>query len=228
MLRARLAFAMIAAATLLVSVAAAAHAQRADGARAGVTAPAAASPAVEPYGPAAPPGVMRHEAGSPGAAEQDTVEGPPISPRRAFLYSFVLPGAGQARLDRAYAGGMFFLVEVAALTLLARSAEDLRIARAFSGDSMPLRYDIDPVSGVVARDTDGDPIVLEWSQPRYNDDFVRTRKLHVEDWLAVLFFNHLFAGADAFVAAQLWDLPAKLGASQSRNGTLITATIPFR
>ena len=140
----------------------------------------------------------------------------------------MLPGAGQARLDRAYAGGMFFLVEVAALTLLARSAEDLRIARSFSGDSMPLRYDIDPVSGLVARDTDGDPIVLEWTQPRYNDDFVRTRKLHVEDWLAVLFFNHLFAGADAFVAAQLWDLPAKLGASQSRDGTLITATIPFR
>ena len=93
---------------------------------------------------------------------------------------------------------------------------------------MPLRYDIDPVSGLVARDTGGDPIVLEWTQPRYNDDFVRTRKLHVEDWLAVLFFNHLFAGADAFVAAQLWDLPAKLGASQSRDGTLITATIPFR
>ncbi|HET8770376.1 MAG TPA: hypothetical protein VFM71_05255 [Gemmatimonadaceae bacterium] len=232
MLRTRLAFTVTFAATLLVGVAATAHAQRADGVRAGVAAPVmaplAAALVAEQDGQAAPHGLMLHESAAPGMAQQDTVEGPPISPRRAFLYSFVLPGAGQARLDRAYAGGMFFLVEVAALTLLARSAEDLRIARSFSGDSMPLRYDTDPVSGIVARDTDGDPIVLEWTQPRYNDDFVRTRKLHVEDWLAVLFFNHLFAGADAFVAAQLWDLPAKLGASQSRDGTLITATIPFR
>lgn len=206
---------VVIAATLLAGVAATAHAQRADALRAGVSAPVAATPA--------PPSVWPD-----GAAPQDTAEGPPISPRRAFLYSFVLPGAGQARLDRAYTGGMFFLVEVASLTLLARSAEDLRIARAFAGDSMPLRYDIDPVTGLVARDADGAPVVVEWSQPRYNDDFVRTRKLHVEDWLAVLFFNHLFAGADAFVAAQLWDLPAKLGARQSRDGTVLTATIPFR
>ncbi|MFM8301280.1 MAG: hypothetical protein ACKN99_01930, partial [Gemmatimonadota bacterium] len=47
---------------------------------------------------------------------------PPISPRRAFLYSFLLPGAGQARLDRATAGGMFFLIEAVGLALVHRSA----------------------------------------------------------------------------------------------------------
>jgi len=31
----------------------------------------------------------------------------------------------------------------------------------------------------------------------------------------VIAFNHLFAGADAFVAAQLWDLPARIGVGAS-------------
>jgi hypothetical protein len=40
---------------------------------------------------------------------------------------------------------------------------------------------------------------------------VRARSAHVEDWIALLVANHLFAGADAFVAAHLWDVPARLG-----------------
>jgi hypothetical protein len=35
------------------------------------------------------------------------------------------------------------------------------------------------------------------------------KKQEVQDWLVLLVFNHLFAGAEAFVAAQLWDFPAK-------------------
>lgn len=154
--------------------------------------------------------------------------GPPISPGRAFLYSFVLPGAGQAKLDRAYAGGMFFLIEIAAITLANRSAEDLRIARSFAGDSVPMRFRTDPNTGVVMLDGSGQPIVDEWRQTRYNDDWIRARKLHYEDWIAVLFFNHLFAGADAYVAAHLWDLPTRVGMRQTPFGPLISATISFR
>lgn len=161
------------------------------------------------------------------ATRRDSL-GPPISPRRAFLYSFLLPGAGQARLDRSYAGGMFFLIEAAAVVLVHRSAEDLRIARRFAGDSTPLTFRIDAVTGQVARDPDGAPIVETWSRPRYDRDWVRTRKLHYEDWLAVLFFNHLFAGADAFVAAQLWDLPTKVAIRQTPFGPLLAATFSFR
>lgn len=184
------------------------RAQQVDSARAGVS----ATPAVPPA----------------ATAQVRIDRPPPISPRRAFLYSFVLPGSGQAALDRSYAGGMFLLIEIAALTLVHRSAEDLRIARSFAGDSIPLRYNIDPATGIVQRDAAGAPIVSEWSQPRYDQDWVRTRKLHYEDWLAVLFFNHLFAGADAFVAAQLWDLPAKVGMQQTPFGPLISATFRFR
>ena len=166
-------------------------------------------------------------AGVRAGARRDSL-GPPITPRRAFLYSFVLPGSGQARLDRGYAGGMFFLIEVGAVTLAHRSAEDLRIARAFRGDSIPLRYDVNAVTGLPVLGSDGKPRVAAWTSPTYDDAFVRTRRLHLEDWLAVLFFNHLFAGADAFVAAQLWDLPGKVGLRQTPFGPLIQASIPFR
>ncbi len=153
---------------------------------------------------------------------------PPISPRRAFLYSFLLPGAGQARLDRQVAGGFFFAVEIAAITFAHRSAEDLRIARSFAGDSMPLRYRIDATSGLAQLDANGLPIVDAWSTPRYTADWVRTRKLHYEDWVAVIVFNHLFAGADAFVAAQLWDLPGKVAIRQTPFGPLLQASFSFR
>jgi hypothetical protein len=199
----------VAALLVLLALAPAAGAQQADSVRAGVSMPASAVATA-----------AGRQEGAPLRA--------PISPRRAFLYSFVLPGAGQAALDRSYAGGMFFLIEVAALTLVHRSAEDLRIARRFAGDSMPLRYQVDPTTGLVARDADGAPVVAEWSQPRYDESWVRTRRLHYEDWLAVLFFNHLFAGADAFVAAQLWDLPARVGVRQTPFGPLISATFRFR
>lgn len=153
---------------------------------------------------------------------------PPITPRRAFLYSLVVPGSGQAKLNRTYAGASFVLIEAIALTLVHRSAEDLRIARRSYGDSMPATYQINSTTGLVARDTLGNPIVATWQQSRYTRGYVRTRRLHLEDWMAVLVFNHLFSGADAFVAAQLWDLPAHIDVNQSADGTtFITARIPF-
>jgi len=154
--------------------------------------------------------------------------GPPITPRRAFLLSLLVPGAGQAKLDRGYAGGMFFLIEVSALVLVHRSAEDYRIARRFSGDSIPLRYTVDATTGLPVRGVDGQPQVAAWSVPRYDAAYARTRRLHYEDWLAVMVFNHLFAGADAFVAAQLWDLPTKVAVRASPVGTTVQASIAFR
>src|SRR5213078_3390312 len=40
-------------------------------------------------------------------------------------------------------------------------------------------------------------------------DKVKAKKQEVQDWLVLLVFNHLFAGAEAYVAAQLWDFPAE-------------------
>jgi hypothetical protein len=33
----------------------------------------------------------------------------------------------------------------------------------------------------------------------------------VEDWTVLLIFTHLFAAADAFVAAHLWNVPVEVG-----------------
>ena len=41
---------------------------------------------------------------------------------------------------------------------------------------------------------------------------VRLKKQEVQDWVVVLIFNHLMAGAEAFVSAELWDFPVSLDA----------------
>lgn len=151
----------------------------------------------------------------------------PITPGRAFLSSLVMPGSGQAALDRPYAGGVFLLVEALSLTMLHRAGEDLHLARRFARDSTPLTYQVDPVTGLVQRDSLGVALVATWQASRYGTGVVRSRRLQVEDWLAVLFFNHLFSGADAYVAAQLWDLPEMIGLQQTPFGPAIAATLRF-
>jgi len=209
--------ALIALALLLAFAPRPAQAQQLDSVRAGIQRPVPAPAAVPPSATRAPR----------DAVSTDTL-GPPITPRKAFLLSLMVPGAGQAKLDRGYAGGMFFLIEISALVLVHRSAEDYRIARRFAGDSVPLRFDVNTTTGLPVLDADLNPRVAEWSVPRYDAAYVRTRRLHYEDWLAVMIFNHLFAGADAFVAAQLWDLPTKVAVRQTPFGPLVQATFSFR
>jgi hypothetical protein len=153
---------------------------------------------------------------------------PPVTPRRAFLYSLLVPGAGQAALDRHGVGGVFFLAEGLSLAMVHRSAEDLRLAIQFRGDSTPSTYQVDAV-GQPLLGSDGRPVVATWFVSRYSAARVRARRTHYEDWLAVVIFNHLFAGADAFVAAQLWDLPARVGVRTAPDGsTAVVATLRFR
>ena len=145
---------------------------------------------------------------------------PPISPRRAFLSSLLVPGLGQARLDRPAAGALFVTVELAAMTMVAKSAYDLRAAKSFRADSVVLSYPVDTATGLPTTR----PVRGEGPFP---NDLVRARRLHLEDWLAVIAFNHLIAGAEAFVAANLWDLPAQVGAQRSRRGTTLLVNVPW-
>ncbi|MFI5244998.1 MAG: hypothetical protein ACHQQR_07215, partial [Gemmatimonadales bacterium] len=88
-----------------------------------------------------------------------------------------------------------------------------------------------PATGLAQRDSHGNPVVSSWAQTGYTQDLVRARALHVEDWVAVILFNHLFSGADAYVAANLWDLPQHLGvraAPLPRGGAAMTFTLSFR
>ena len=141
---------------------------------------------------------------------------PPITPKRAFLYSLALPGFGQSRLDRGVSGALFSGVELSAIAMLRHATVDLREARRYLGDSLPVTF---TVNGTTATP-------LSYGSNPYTEDLIRTRRLHVEDWMAVLAFNHLLAGADAFVSAQLWDVPVKMAAvPRPDGGVLVVATI---
>jgi hypothetical protein len=136
---------------------------------------------------------------------------PPLSPKRAFLYSLAAPGLAQSKLGRPVAGAIFVFTESIAIAMLRESAADLRQARAFRTDSL-VAIGNDPVTG--------QPVTQRSS---YTDELINVRKSHVEDWIAFLIANHLFAGADAYVAAHLWDLPAQIKVSQMPNGTSVLA-----
>jgi len=141
---------------------------------------------------------------------RDTLGGPPISPRSAFLRSLIVPGLGQAALDRGTAGGIFVSLEALSLLMTIKSKRDLRVARRLEADSLFLGID-----------ADGDTLFA----PSPVAGRVRARKQHVEDWVALLIFNHLFAAADAFVAAQLWDVPARVSVTRDGDRTRLTATV---
>lgn len=144
---------------------------------------------------------------------------PPLSPTRAFLYSFALPGFGQSKLDRGTSGALFASVELAAMTMVRRSNAELQEARRYRVDTLPSDFAVTVTSTGVTLTKNG------VFTNRYSADLIRTRRLHVEDWLAVLAFNHLFAGADAFVASQLWDVPVSISAIPRSNGAMLVATV---
>jgi len=49
-------------------------------------------------------------------------------------------------------------------------------------------------------------------------DAIDAKRGEFQDWLVLVIFNHLVAGAEAFVSAQLWDFPVELEARQLPNG----------
>ena len=50
----------------------------------------------------------------------------------------------------------------------------------------------------------------------------------VEDWVAAIVFNHLFSGADAYVAANLWDFNAHIGVVATPNSAGLYASLRLR
>ena len=138
---------------------------------------------------------------------------PPLTPKRAFLYSLLAPGYAQTVLGRPTAAAVFVLTEAAAALMILESSASLREARRIARDSV--FPGTDPVTG--------QPLPrVPASFPR---SLIRSRQAQLEDWIAVLLFNHAFAGADAFVAAHLWDVPARVSGSANSRHVSVGATI---
>jgi hypothetical protein len=51
---------------------------------------------------------------------------------------------------------------------------------------------------------------IRYERTAFSSALLRSRRSHMEDWIAVLLANHLFSAADAYVASLLWDLPAEV------------------
>ena len=137
---------------------------------------------------------------------------PPITPRRAFLYSFLAPGYSQSVLGRHKAAMALLFVEAVSVVMIRESAADAHEARRMVNDTVVVSYG---PKGKAA----------ETTGPRFGGAEVRTREAHVEDWVALLVANHLFAGADAFVAAHLWDVQAHLGLRVLPGGARVSASL---
>lgn len=134
---------------------------------------------------------------------------PPITPGRAFLRSLILPGSAQNKLGRNKVGAGIIAVEVMSIGMIRESGFGVREARRQLGDSLVVSY-------VDANGAKLNAPTVE--RRRFGEEEVRSRRSHVEDWVALLIANHLFAASDAFVAASLWDVNARvtLGGDRSR------------
>jgi hypothetical protein len=155
---------------------------------------------------------------APDTVAADSVK-PPLTPKRAFLYSFIAPGLGQSILGRHKAAAGFLLVEAISAIMIRESSADVQEARRIANDSVVVSY-VDGLGNVLAT-----PRV---DAPQFNSAYVHARQAHVEDWIALLVANHLLAGADAFVAANLWDVGAHLGLRLAPGSATMSASFKLR
>ncbi len=57
-------------------------------------------------------------------------------------------------------------------------------------------------------------------QKRIGAETVEDKRQELQDWIVLLVFNHLLAGTEAFVAAQLWVFPAELESEVLADGSI--------
>ncbi len=152
-----------------------------------------------------------------------------MSPRRAFLSSLLVPGYAQTVFGRDHAAMLFAVIEIGSLGMARKAAQDLAEAKAFAGDSIVATYKIDPTTGLAIIDPKtGLPTPDTYIASRFTPDRVKARRTHYEDWVAAIIFNHLFSGADAYVAANLWDFKANIGVVAAPHSAGIYASLRLR
>lgn len=151
-----------------------------------------------------------------------------MSPRRAFLTSLALPGYAQTVFGRHRAAMLFAVVEIGAIGMSRKASQALAEAKALARDSVVATFQIDPNTGLAVLDpVTRQPIPATFTASRFTRDRIQARRTHYEDWIAAIVFNHLIAGADAYVAANLWDFRTNVSVAASRGATAVIATVRF-
>lgn len=152
-----------------------------------------------------------------------------MSPRRAFVASLLLPGYAQNVFGRGKAAMLFGVVEIGAIGMARKSALDLAEAKGMPRDSVVVTYRIDPSTGLAVIDPKtGLPVPETWVASRFTSDRIKARRTHYEDWIAAIVFNHLISGADAYVAANLWDFRTNIGVVATPRSGTIYASVRLR
>jgi hypothetical protein len=150
----------------------------------------------------------------------------PLSPRAALVRSLLVPGLAQYQLLRPKAAALFIGAELGSIGMALKSKHDLDEATAARRDTT-----IEPVL-----DVDGQPVIdpatglpKTVGVPRNKNiaDRRKARRTHLEDWLAAIVFNHLFSGADAWVAANLADFNTNVGVTSVGRGIRVAAYIAW-
>jgi hypothetical protein len=173
-------------------------------------------------------GVGAQKTPAPQRAPTDTPK-PPMSPRRAFLSSLLIPGYAQTVFGRDHAAMLFAVIEIGSIGMARKSAQDLAEAKAFANDSIVATYQTDPNTGLAVIDPKtGLPIPATYIASRFTPDRIKARQTHYEDWIAAIVFNHLFSGADAYVAANLWDFNANIGVVVAPRSAGVYASLRLR
>jgi hypothetical protein len=138
----------------------------------------------------------------------------------------LVPGLGQKELDRPKAAAFFATIELSAIGMAIKSKHDLDLAKAARRDTtIELLFDaqgqkvIDPATG----------LQKTYGKPKNQNlaDRLRARRTHLEDWIAGIVFNHLFSGADAWVAAQLADFNSNVTVSAMGRNVQVSARVAW-
>ena len=150
----------------------------------------------------------------PRVTKPDTRAGRPSRRSARSCIRCSLPGYGQSVLDRPIAGALFAAAEMTWIAMATKSAFDLRMR----GRTKPTAWLPRTRSSrwrTSKLDSLGRPVGATYAaQPLRHGRGSRARRTHLEDYYALLISNHLLAGAEAFVSAQLWDLPAHVSIRQ--------------
>jgi hypothetical protein len=159
-------------------------------------------------------------------AAPDTVPIIRISPRRAFLTSLAAPSYMQFKFGRPKAAAIFLAVEAGGIGMAIKSKRDLNVAKAAKVDSIFTPV-LDSIGKPVIDSVTGKPSHTSALRNKNIADRVSARRTHFEDWIAALVFNHLFAGADAFVAANLADFDTNVRVTSTDHGLRILASVAW-
>jgi len=157
---------------------------------------------------------------------RDTTNKLPFSPGRAFLTSFAAPGLAQVRMGRPKAATLFLVVEGGTIGMAIKSWNDLSKAKDARKDTVVTPVLDDNGQAVIDSVTGQAKVTVEFRNPNLVGR-IKARRTHLEDWLAAMFFNHLFAGADAYVAANLSDFNTNVEVTSTDQGLRFMARVAW-